>query len=328
MCKKSKIFILTSLLLLLLSCNNNKASSSFVNWDEPDMVAIAFLGYHQDTSNERFVQTYKYYQDTYKLPKDIDFVELEGDEYYLVIPRDRNTKIEVREYSFDIFCEGLDEDSGDLLKEFDDGEPFIIKCNVSDAISNVIFIIENNEGEKVTYSPTISLRDGSLVVLGTGEVKDITRYHQSGEDYQSYKLFDYSDLGFKVEFDKGLVQIYLNENIKEAFTTFGGQGEVKALEQSPYILKEMYSDCVDIFVGEIGQEVYPILCLLSDKGEVEILDIYDATIHNNFKNTKKIKGLQNIVSFKNTVMHYGFTSYNEIFLIDANGNEYPISEYY
>ncbi len=327
--KKNQLFIITILLFVLVSCNsqNTNNAASYVQWHDGDLVAVALLGYHQDTTNARFTQTYKYYQDTYKLNKDITFVNLEGDEYYLVIPRDNNTKVEVREYSYDIFANGLEEDSGKLLKEFENGEPFILKCNISDVLPNVILIINNNEGKEIAYSPSISGMDGSLVVLGLGGVNDITKYYSENEDYQSYKKFDYFNQGFKVEYDKGLVQIYLNDNIKEAFYAFGGEGEVKALDNSPYVIKDLYSDCIDILVGDMGQEVYPILCLLSDKGTVEILDIYNATINNDFT-TKKIDNLQNIVSFNKTVVHYGFNSYNEIFLVDVDGNEYPISEYY
>lgn len=96
--------------------------------------------------------------DKYFNTREFETINLEGEEKYLIIPRDN----EVQVYSL-------------AMGEIDDNiimdetyiktmnKPFYITCNVSDIISNSLLRVIK-EGKQYSYSPYISLMDGSLVV--------------------------------------------------------------------------------------------------------------------------------------------------------------------
>lgn len=51
-----------------------------------------------------------------------------------------------------------------IFYEQPDGSPFVIGCNVSDIFPDVTVEITTSDGEKVSFSPFISLKDGSVEV--------------------------------------------------------------------------------------------------------------------------------------------------------------------
>ena len=53
-----------------------------------------------------------------------------------------------------------------LLMEVD-GAPFVIRCNVSDVVSNALIVASNSNGE-VTWEPCLSLNDSSVVLPAKG----------------------------------------------------------------------------------------------------------------------------------------------------------------
>ena len=80
-----------------------------------------------------------------------------GDELYFIVPIQKNVTINV--YS------AVMEES-DIVKDkliATTNKPFILKCNVSDIIPNIIIEIKQNN-KVYEYSPSISLKDGSLYV--------------------------------------------------------------------------------------------------------------------------------------------------------------------
>lgn len=89
---------------------------------------------------------------------DLPLCNLNGWEYYLIIPRYEGDTVMVQPLV-------MDEDSAALRAE---GEaliydaPFVLCCNPSDIFSNVSVTLRHGE-ESVTFSPYVSLRDGSVV---------------------------------------------------------------------------------------------------------------------------------------------------------------------
>ena len=55
-------------------------------------------------------------------------------------------------------------DSKTLFYEQTNGDAFVIGCNVSDIFPDVTVEITASDGEKVSFSPFISLEDGSVEV--------------------------------------------------------------------------------------------------------------------------------------------------------------------
>lgn len=87
----------------------------------------------------------------------IDIYENVGEELYLVIPIYKNV-------TMNIYTAVMEEDN--IVKEkliATTNKPYILKCNVSDIIPNIIIEIKQNN-KIYNYSPSISLKDGSLYV--------------------------------------------------------------------------------------------------------------------------------------------------------------------
>ena len=120
--------------------------------DDYDMLAIFFLGGLDGSYDYSVVNKY-FTEDEFKK---FHTLELEGEECYLIVPRD-NISITVSSLS-------MTEDGGTKARKVTEfNEPFFIKCNVSDIFPNAELSFKYN-GKLYTYSPYISLRDGSVVV--------------------------------------------------------------------------------------------------------------------------------------------------------------------
>lgn len=140
-------------------------------WDDGVVVAIAFLGYQNsndlDGEFENWPSVYDAYADTYSIFADVPISEvktlvLSGDEVYCLIPRYENTRIIVETLELN-----LENDNDNLMEVidvvFDDSaKSLVINCNVSDLFSNVQITIITDDKE-ISFSPSISLKDGSVV---------------------------------------------------------------------------------------------------------------------------------------------------------------------
>ena len=87
--------------------------------------------------------------------------------------------------------------------------------------------------------------------------------------------------------------------------------------------------CVGLFVGDIGQNTCPFLCMLMDDGGVEILS-YQSLGHEDYGNTLcftssgRLPGLKDIVGFCSGTVGDEFASYVTIFAIDREGRKHEI----
>ena len=108
------------------------------------LIAVAMIESESEVKEKYFDEEFMVYENV-------------GDELYFIVPIQKNVTINV--YS------AVMEES-DIVKDkliATTNKPFILKCNISDIIPNII--IEINQNNKVyEYSPYISLKDGSLYV--------------------------------------------------------------------------------------------------------------------------------------------------------------------
>lgn len=114
-------------------------------------------------------------QDLYPFFADIpseNNVVTDGYERYLIVPCE-GVNASVYAYDFD-WEGGSGYTRGELLAEFD-GEPFTLCCNYSDIFTNTLIVFTTENGEVFEYSPSISLKDGTLAVLGS-RIYDFTQY--------------------------------------------------------------------------------------------------------------------------------------------------------
>lgn len=114
-----------------------------------------------DTSKLIAIASITNYNDAYDKYLKIDYkvIDATGEELYVIYPLLNNSKI-------NIYKAELDGESNLVKKDLivSTNKPFILNCNISDIIPNTILEIEYNN-KKYEYSPSISLKDGSISVL-------------------------------------------------------------------------------------------------------------------------------------------------------------------
>lgn len=150
-----------------LNEDSNTTDVTYIDWTDDTICAVAYLGYDYA---DFIVQDKELY-----LPSDVacTTVEVGGDELYLVIPRSKQVTGEV--FSLEFIGESAQMEIVENVHDISNGEAFIVRCNVSDIMPNVEIVLTDGE-HSTTFSPYISLQDGS-VVLGDF-VQDITIPHE------------------------------------------------------------------------------------------------------------------------------------------------------
>ncbi len=139
------------------------------------LCAIAFLGSCDGSFSE--VQAYledSGMVDAYPILGGLDgdlFLETAGSELYLIVQRE-DVDLSIYEQSMD--PETGEMLTGDLRAVYIAPAPFLLRCNLSDIIPNLLLSLESTTGETLEYSPFISLRDGSVSV--TEGILDLTDY--------------------------------------------------------------------------------------------------------------------------------------------------------
>lgn len=169
---KRNIFTLILLgVLVLTGCREPKISETTtsnqetstadkekINFTDNQLYAVAYLGYEEPEDLD-------YYKNKYLDGEGAPIHRFSGGEYYLIIPR-------YEDMSVCLYKNDMETMGKTLVYESAGCEPFIIQCNISDIFSDVTVEFEY-QGEKVEFSPYISLKDGSVVVGDRG--LDITK---------------------------------------------------------------------------------------------------------------------------------------------------------
>ena len=119
--------------------------------DDGKLLGIMYIGGLEEDYDYTIV-------DEYFNTREFETIELEGKEKYLIIPRD--CEVEVYSLSMDEVDEMDFVMNEKYIKTLDN--PFYITCNVSDIMANSLLRI-TKDGKQYSYSPYISLKDGSLV---------------------------------------------------------------------------------------------------------------------------------------------------------------------
>lgn len=125
-------------------------NSRSISFKDDKVMAIINIGSDEKSYDYSLVK--KYYGNK-KIPE----ISTSGSEKYLIIPRYKDSYINVYELVIN------DSGSFDKIRRGMFSEPFYITCNISDIFSNVL-IEMIYDGKVYNYSPYISLKDGSLFV--------------------------------------------------------------------------------------------------------------------------------------------------------------------
>ena len=125
-----------------------------------DVVALAYLGYDIAPEDLNAKIDEKLTGITPEEFSHIRQVELEGDEYYLIVPKYADSTVSV--FKSDIET-GYDKNAPISSTS---GEAVVLKCNVSDIITNSVIEVkytdEKGSENTVVFSPSLSLKDGEI----------------------------------------------------------------------------------------------------------------------------------------------------------------------
>ena len=134
-----------------------------------------------------------------------------GAELYCIYPRRADAVVAVNACGYEESEEnGYDLVVGEMMFESRNGAPFLLRCNISDIMSDCQVSIFNPDGTVLTWSPSISLKDGSVVLPQEGpSVYDASR--KPGADYgdtdygdTDYGNTDYGDIDYN-RYDSGTI---------------------------------------------------------------------------------------------------------------------------
>ena len=193
----------------------------------------------------------------------------------------------------------------------------MMKCNHSDAYPNTMLVIDGAEGS-VTYYPRLDLEQGSLPhharVRGMSHPLPHSGPDESGQ---------YADMGIRAMVKNGKAVLLFDWDKLNS----SGCIPVKKSGNNIWVVPEINGICRQVFIGSIGQNINPWLCLLMDDGTVRTLSIIDALCRNEYAASPALPGFSNIMSFEEGgagEIEPGVFSYHTIFGIDKAGGRHEI----
>ena len=153
------------------NAENDNAPSAEADWnpdiiqrqilvDEGALCGVIFLGYVEDSAgtlenNRGYYQTIfeeRGYLDGFPFLEEIpdsNFVETEyGQELYCIIPLDTEATVSVNQWIVDE-TNGFEGKTGEVLYRSEKGTPILLKCNVSEIVSDAELIIVDSNGEQL-----------------------------------------------------------------------------------------------------------------------------------------------------------------------------------
>ena len=195
-------------------------------------IGIAYLGCFEETFDAtkdyfKYLGIYEDYSFVEEMSID-DLIINENNEMYLVVPADN---AEVSVYDAILNEELYELEKGELLGKAVDGKPFLLLCNVSEIIPNVI--LETDEFE---YIPFLSGENGEIV--GNEAVYDFSPYEKIREYFDIQNgladgadpIFCGSWIGEAEDGDLGVNTLFLTLNVDGTATYIYGIGNSEPTE--------------------------------------------------------------------------------------------------
>ena len=195
--------------------------------------AIAFLGTLSDGDSPVDLLAGTDYLEDYPFLADItgrQVVTYEGAEVYCVVPRDEDTTLTVQEV--------IDQEPGKTLYE-GDGQPVILVCNVSDVIPNLLVTVTAPDGSQVSYSPTLSLCDGSVALPADSAIYDFSLYSLSSTNATEVSFLGDWTATAHLEGREVLCQLSFQENETMTYRVGSPDSEgMDVMEGTYYVIGE------------------------------------------------------------------------------------------
>ena len=144
---------LALLCLVLAACGQPAAEADApyenIDFQEGQLYAAAYLGWEE-------MEGLSDYQTAYLKGESVPVHYISPGEFYLIIPRYPDMAVK-------LYQNDINGAAPVLLFEAENCVPFVVQCNISDIFSDLTVELSYG-GEAVSFSPYISLKDGSVQV--------------------------------------------------------------------------------------------------------------------------------------------------------------------
>lgn len=169
--------------------------------------------------------------------------------------------------------------------------------------------VEIDENCNLHKSLLLAERDGRPFLLRCNVSDLYCNVAISIEGKDGKPLVDYSPM---ISLKDGKAFVRLSRGIDEC-----PEGE--------YEIEDLSGKCRGVFIGNIGQEINPIVCLAMENGGLEIFSLFSATQTGRFDSSGPLDGFKDIEAFKDstvvdTVDGEFAGAYATIFALDKNGD--------
>lgn len=151
-----------------------------------DLCAIAFLGHLPDSDQSKLTSLLDEngYTEAYPFLAELEpnqIVSYEGGEVYCLVPRDEAASLTVQEWISNE-SNHYQGEAGDTLYQSDRGDPVILIGNLNDVIPNLLVTLTGADGATMSYSPSLSMCDGTVDLPVSPGVYDFSLYQTSGTE--------------------------------------------------------------------------------------------------------------------------------------------------
>lgn len=169
--------------------------------------------------------------------------------------------------------------------------------------------VEIDENRNLHKSMLLAERDGRPFLLRCNVSDLYCNVAISIEGKDGKPLVDYSPM---ISLKDGKAFVRLSRGIDEC-----PEGE--------YEIEDLSGKCRGVFIGNIGQDINPIVCLAMENGGLEIFSLFSATQTGRFDSSGPLDGFKDIEAFKDstvvdTVDGEFAGAYVTIFALDKNGD--------
>ena len=149
------------------------------------LLGVAYLGGLSEGGQQAYDELIReHYLEAYPFLGGLDWEKAavnSGMEVYAVVPRDIGSHVAVSTWVCDE-TNDFQGEPGELLYESRSGEPVILMGNVSDIMPNLLVAVTTPDGKTLSYSPSLSLRDGALERSTAPEIYDFSIYLSTPEE--------------------------------------------------------------------------------------------------------------------------------------------------
>lgn len=188
-----------------------------------EKVAVAYYGnfkYPIQFVDDLFrsVETYDRYPFIKNIPL-YEMVDMDGDEFYLIVPKDSRSLVTV--YENIVEWNGRSKKGNPLyVAKRMNGHPIIMSVNPDKNNSNVIVEIKDKKGDIFDFQLKLNPEDSKIDLSGyEGKIKDISNYYKLKQlDNKLFQSFDEEDIygkwksKYKTEDNTYIIEIKLNED--------------------------------------------------------------------------------------------------------------------